>query len=79
MHLATLSLDAEIRFASPADRAAFTRDLSQVVTELVSRYHDATAPGGRPHRLVAFSEFHALQSIDQPCRRRHIAVPFTGE
>jgi hypothetical protein len=22
---------------------------------------------------------HALQSIDQPCRRRHIAVPFTGE
>lgn len=57
-HLATLSLDAEIRFASPADRAAFTRDLTQAVTELVSRYHDASAPGGRSHRLVVVS--HAL-------------------
>jgi len=57
-HLATLSLDAEIRFASPADRAAFTRDLTRTVAELVSRYHDATAAGGRPHRLVVVS--HAL-------------------
>ena len=54
-HLATLSLDAEIRFASPSDRAAFTRDLTQAVTELVSRYHRATAVGGRPHRLVVVS------------------------
>ncbi|MGF1619938.1 MAG: helix-turn-helix domain-containing protein [Rhodomicrobiaceae bacterium] len=50
--LATLAIDTEIRFASPADRAAFTRDLTRAVTELASRYHDAAAPGGRPHRLV---------------------------
>jgi DNA-binding transcriptional ArsR family regulator len=50
--LATLSLDAEIRFRSAADRAAFTRDLTDAVTRLVARYHDAAAPGGRPHRLV---------------------------
>lgn len=54
-HLATLAIDTEVRFASPADRAAFTRDLTQAVTELVGRYHDSTAPGGRPHRLVVVS------------------------
>ena len=54
-HLATLSIDTEIRFRSPADRAAFTRDLSQAVMELVSQYHDATADGGSSHRLVVVS------------------------
>lgn len=43
---------AEIRFASPADRAAFTHELSQTVAELASRYHNPAAPGGRAHRLV---------------------------
>jgi DNA-binding transcriptional ArsR family regulator len=50
--LPTLSLDTEIRFRSAADRAAFSNDLAGAVTELVSRYHDASAPGGRAHRLV---------------------------
>ncbi|MEH2537630.1 MULTISPECIES: helix-turn-helix domain-containing protein [unclassified Bradyrhizobium] len=53
--LATLSIDTEIRFASPAARAAFTRELTQAITELVSRYHDASASGGRNHRLVIVS------------------------
>ncbi len=53
--LATLAIDTEIRFASPAARAAFTRDLTQAVTELVHRYHDTSAPGGRRHRLIAVS------------------------
>jgi DNA-binding transcriptional ArsR family regulator len=50
--LPTLALDTEIRFRSPAERAAFTGELEAAVTALVSRYHDATAPGGRAHRLV---------------------------
>jgi hypothetical protein len=50
--LPTLSLDTEIRFRSAADRAAFSKDLAEAVTKLVSRYHDASAPGGRAHRLV---------------------------
>lgn len=50
--LATLGLDTEIRFRSAGERAAFTEELAATVTALVSRYHDATAPGGRPHRLV---------------------------
>ena len=50
--LATLGLDAEIRFRSAAERAAFADDLTSAVTALVSRYHDEAAPGGRRHRLV---------------------------
>jgi DNA-binding transcriptional ArsR family regulator len=53
--LATLSIDATIRFASPDARAAFTRDLTAAVTTLVARYHDADVPGGRPHRLIVAS------------------------
>jgi hypothetical protein len=62
--LATLSLDTEIRFKSAADRAAFTNELTEAVTTLVSRYHDATTPGGRAHRLVIVA--HPLpQQSDQ--------------
>ena len=50
--LATLAIDAEVRFRSAEDRAAFTRALTESVTQLVARYHDAAAPGGRSHRLV---------------------------
>jgi DNA-binding transcriptional ArsR family regulator len=53
--LATLSLDTVIRFRSPVDRAAFTRDLTDAITTLTARYHDDTAPRGRPHRLVIAS------------------------
>lgn len=50
--LPTLSIDAEVRFRSAADRAAFSSELANAVTTLVARYHDASAPGGRSHRLV---------------------------
>ncbi len=47
--LATFALDAEIRFATPAQRAAFLDELTDSVAALVSRYHTET---GRPHRVV---------------------------
>jgi hypothetical protein len=50
--LPTLSIDTVIRFRSAADRAAFSQDLVQAVTSLAARYHNASAPGGRAHRLV---------------------------
>jgi DNA-binding transcriptional ArsR family regulator len=53
--LATLSLDTEVRFRSAEDRAAFSNDLVRAVTALVARYHDASAPGGRAHRLVVLA------------------------
>jgi DNA-binding transcriptional ArsR family regulator len=53
--LATLSIDTVIRFRSPAERAAFTRDLTSAIATLAARYHDDAATGGRPHRLVIAS------------------------
>jgi hypothetical protein len=53
--LATLSIDTEIRFRSPAERAAFTQELTEAVTRLTGRYHDSAAADGRPHRLVVIA------------------------
>ncbi|HET6731293.1 helix-turn-helix domain-containing protein [Mycobacterium sp.] len=50
--LATLSIDTAIRFRSPADRAAFTEELSAAVTSLAARYHDESDSNGRSYRLV---------------------------
>jgi predicted ArsR family transcriptional regulator len=50
--LATLSIDTEIRFRSAADRAAFSTELTATIAGLAARYHDESAPEGRPHRLV---------------------------
>ena len=50
--LATLAVDTEVRFRSPTDRAAFSNELTETITKLISKYHDETAPGGRAHRLV---------------------------
>src|SRR5215207_9888350 len=50
--LATLAVDTEVRFRSAAERAAFSSELTEAITQLVSKYHDESAPGGRPHRLV---------------------------
>src|SRR5262249_34523898 len=50
--LATLAVDTEVRFRSATERAAFTSELTEAITKLVSKYHDESAPGGRAHRLV---------------------------
>jgi DNA-binding transcriptional ArsR family regulator len=50
--LATLGIDSEVRFASAKDRGAFAAELAQSVNELVAKYHDESAPDGRPHRFV---------------------------
>jgi len=62
--LATFALDGEIRFASAADRAEFTRDLATAVAGLVARYHDENAPEGREHRLVL--AVHPASKASQP-------------
>jgi DNA-binding transcriptional ArsR family regulator len=50
--IATFALDGEVRFASSADRSAFAEELSHAVAALVAKYHDDSAEGGRPHRIV---------------------------
>lgn len=53
--LATLSMDTVVRFRSSADRAAFTQELTDAVTLLAARYHDASTSGGREHRLIVLA------------------------
>jgi DNA-binding transcriptional ArsR family regulator len=64
--LATLSIDAEIRFRSAAERAAFTEDLTRAIAGLAARYHDDSAPDGRLHRLIVVA--HPLDEDNKPRR-----------
>ena len=56
----TLGLDAEIKFATPDDRAAFSTELTEAVTRLAGKYHH---DGGKPHRLVVAA--HPIQETPQ--------------
>src|SRR5437899_9394869 len=62
--LATLAVDTEVRFRSPADRAAFSHELTEAIKKLVSKYHDESTPGGRVHRLVVVA--HPLPQKSDP-------------
>jgi DNA-binding transcriptional ArsR family regulator len=62
--LATLAVDTEVRFRSTTDRAAFSRELTEAITKLVSKYHNDSAPGGRVHRLVVVA--HPLPQKADP-------------
>jgi DNA-binding transcriptional ArsR family regulator len=50
--LATFSMHADVRFATAADRKAFTTELANAVTRLVARYHDDQSDGGRTYRFL---------------------------
>lgn len=50
--IATFAMDGEVRFANAADRSAFAEELAETVTALVAKYHDASAQGGRAHRVI---------------------------
>lgn len=70
--LATLTLDTEIRFASAADRAAFTAELGEAITALASRYHDESTSRGRWHRLI-------VAAHPRPARRSSTRPGPTGD
>lgn len=62
--LATLSVDTEVHFRSAADRAAFSAELTEAIAKLLAKYHDESAPGARPHRLVVVA--HPLPQNPPP-------------
>ena len=64
--LATFALDTEIRFRSAADRAAFSDELLTAVTTLAARYHDASAPHGREHRVLIMAHPLPQQTTEEP-------------
>ena len=64
--LATLSIDTAISFRSPADRAAFTRELSNAVTSLAARYHDESDSQSCSYRLMVAA--YPKPTEDAKCR-----------
>jgi len=49
--LPTFGLEVEVRFASAATRSAFAEELAASVADLVRKYHDEKAKGGRVFRF----------------------------
>ena len=62
--VATFALDAEVRFATAADRAAFAEELATSVAGLVAKYHDAAAERGRAHHVLV--AIHPTITNDRP-------------
>jgi DNA-binding transcriptional ArsR family regulator len=65
--LATFALDAEVRFATPADRAAFVNELTEAVAEIVSKHH---IESGRPHRIVVALHPTITENADPPAKEQ---------
>ena len=65
--LATFALDAEVRFAKPADRAAFLDELTDALTGIISKYHTDT---GRPHRLIVAVHPCITEDADPPAKEQ---------
>lgn len=51
--IATLTLEADVRFASAGSRAAFAEELADAVARLAAKYTDERAPNGRRFRVLA--------------------------
>ena len=50
--LPTLTVQAEVRFASAKARHAFAEELSQQIADLAAKYHDEESAEGRTHRVI---------------------------
>jgi DNA-binding transcriptional ArsR family regulator len=51
--LPTLTIETEVRFASPDASHAFATELARAVARLVAQYHDDETPHGRRFRVMA--------------------------
>jgi DNA-binding transcriptional ArsR family regulator len=50
--VATLTLSSRVRFRSAEERASFAEELTAAVAQLVAKYHDESAAGGRRFELM---------------------------
>jgi hypothetical protein len=49
----TITLETDVRFATPADQRQFADELTTALTTLAARYHHPDAPRGRTFRVFA--------------------------
>ena len=68
--LPSLTLQSEVRFASAADRNAFSEELANAVARLVEKYHDEETEGGRRGGKEVFAIEPSCQKLacGQPLR-----------
>ena len=62
--VATFALQTDVRFATAADRQAFTEELANCVTKLVAKYHDDETAGGRAFRFT-IGAYPAVQKKEE--------------
>lgn len=68
--VATLGVDAEVRFASAESRAAFGEELASAVAQLAAKYHDQHAEGGRVFRVAALCHPAVTREIENDKERK---------
>lgn len=70
--IATLSIQTDIRFATPAARHAFAEELAEVIVGLTAKYHDEKAAGGRAFRvaIAAYPRITKPRDGSRPRRRK---------
>jgi hypothetical protein len=66
----TMTLETEVRFASPADQRRFTDELTTALTALAARYHHPDAAEGRTFRVFACGYPAVPPRADDPHERR---------
>lgn len=75
--LPTLTIETEIRIASPAAQQAFAGELADAVGRLVEKYHDENAESGRSFRIVTTG--HPASSTDAAPPVPPASAPTTPE
>jgi DNA-binding transcriptional ArsR family regulator len=76
--LATLAIETELSFASPADFKAFSEDLTREIAKLAARYSRSKTPGARAFRVLLTSHPVITKSERQAEAESHRRPPAAG-
>lgn len=69
--LPTLTVETDVRFATPADQRRFADDLAKALARLSAKYHQPDAPQGRTFRVFACGYPAVRGRAAQATARRH--------
>ena len=71
--LATLTVQADVRFKSAVDQNAFAEELSQAVAQLVAKYHDEDSPNARLFRCLV-GAYPAITKTDEQAEQEALGA-----
>ena len=73
----TLTLETDVRFATPADQRRFADELATALATLAAKYHHPDAPQGRTFRVFACGYPAVPSPSDEPERGREANMETT--